>query len=143
MRLGMTLLLGVVVACSSDGGSGDACAPDDADGIVGVELAAAVTVDDTAFAPPIVKVQNRSFLTLTLRNKGTRPHGFTVDCLPTPNSRGCPTQACFPESARIAPIAPGASTTVKVMTPAVEGIYTYRSPAPGDAGLATGQLILQ
>jgi hypothetical protein len=100
-------------------------------------------VDDTGFAPPIVKVQNKSLLALTVTNRGTRPHGFSVDCLPTPNARGCPTQSCFPDDATIAPLAPGASKTVKLATPAVEGIYTYRSHADGDTALTTGQLILQ
>ena len=40
-------------------------------------------------------------------------------------------------------IAPGASVTVKFTSPAVEGIYTYRSTADGDAALGTGQFILQ
>jgi hypothetical protein len=141
MRVGWLLV--ALVACSSDGASADACAPDDADGIVGVELTAQVTVDDHGFAPPIVKVQNKSLLSLTVTNAGTRPHGFSVDCLPTPNARGCPARSCFPDDATIAPLAPGASKTVKFATPAVEGIYTYRSRADGDAALTTGQLILQ
>jgi hypothetical protein len=139
----MAMLLAVVFACSGDASGTDVCAPDDADGIVGVELAAQVTVDDRGFAPPIVKVQNKSLLVLTLTNAGTRPHGFAVDCLPTPNARGCPTQSCFPDDVTIAPLAPGASKTVKLATPAVEGIYTYRSQADGDGALTTGQLILQ
>jgi subtilase family serine protease len=102
-----------------------------------------VTVDDHGFAPPIVNVQNKSLLSLTVTNAGTRPHGFSVDCLPTPNARDCPARSCFPDDATIAPLAPGASKTVKFATPAVEGIYTYRSRADGDAALTTGQLILQ
>ncbi len=132
-----------LIACSSDEESDDVCAPDDADGIIGVDIAVALSVDDVTFAPAIVKTQNSSVVTLTLTNTGTRPHGFAVDCLPTPNSRGCPTQSCFPAEATVAPIAPGASTTVKFSNPAVEGIYTYRSTGEGDEALAKGQFILQ
>jgi hypothetical protein len=131
----------LVFACSSSDKADDPCKPDDADGVVGVDITVAVTVDDTSFQPAIIKTQNTSMVTLTLKNTGTRPHGFAVDCLPTPNTKGCPTTSCFPPEATIAPIAPGASTTVKLKTPTVEGIYTYRSSAGGDS--ATGQFILQ
>ena len=142
MRAAIVAVL-LVVACSSNGDEADVCAPDDADGIVGVEISVALTVNDGAFAPAIIKTQNKSTVTLTVTNQGSRPHGFTIDCLPTPNSRGCPTESCFPPEATIAAIAPGASATVKLETPAVEGIYTYRSTAEGDAALTTGQFILQ
>jgi hypothetical protein len=133
------------VACSSDDDDDDesSCVPDDADGIANVDIAVALSVDDSTFAPAIVKTQNSSNVTLTLTNTGTRPHGFSVDCYPTPNARGCPAEVCFPNEATIAPIAPGASATVKFTTPAYEAIYTYRSTADGDGALATGQFILQ
>ncbi len=136
----------LVAACGgSDDGDDDedSCAPDDADGITNVDITVALTVDDAAFAPAIVKTQNSSIVTLTLTNKGTRPHGFTIDCLPTPNSRGCPTESCFPAEAKVDAIAPGATATVKFTSPAVEGIYTYRSTAEGDSTITTGQFILQ
>jgi hypothetical protein len=129
-----------LLACGSDK-SDDSCKPDDADGIVNQNITVALKVDDTSFQPAIVKTQNSSTITLTLTNAGTKPHGFGVDCLATPNSNGCPTTSCFPAEATIAPVAPGASATVKFITPPVEGIYTYRSAAPGDT--ATGQFILQ
>lgn len=140
-RVGLVLL--AVVACSSSDADDDSCAPDDADGIVGVDITVALTVDDTAFTPSIVKTQNTSNVTLMLTNKGTKPHGFAVDCLPTPSSRGCPTQSCFPSDAAIAEVKPGGTVTVRFATPAVEGIYTYRSPLAADTGIATGQFILQ
>jgi hypothetical protein len=129
----------LLLSCSSD--DDDVCKPDDADGVVGVDITLVVKVDDASFQPAIVKTQNSSHVTLTLTNTGTKSHGFAVDCLPTPNGRGCPDRSCFPAEATIAPIAPGASTTVKFTSPVVEGIYIYRSTAEGDA--ATGQFILQ
>lgn len=132
---------GVLVACSSSDDDDDSCTPDDADGIDNVALTVAVTVDDTGFQPTIIKTQNSSSITLTLTNKGTKPHGFAVDCLATPNARGCPTQSCFPNETTIATVAPGANATATFATPAVEGIYTFRSPVSGDS--ATGQFILQ
>ena len=140
-------LAAVLVACSSSDDDGDddedSCVPDDADGIVDQDITVALTVDDTTFGPAIVKTQNSSKVTLTLTNKGTRAHGFSIDCLPTPNQRGCPTESCFPAEAKVAPIAAGQTATVTFTSPAVEGIYTYRSTADGDSALATGQFILQ
>jgi hypothetical protein len=131
------LALVALVACGGDDDNGTC--NDDADGITGVALTVDLTIDDTAFAPPVFKTQNSSPITLRLANKGTKPHGFTVDCLPTPNSRGCPAQSCFPAAAAVSALAPGASTTLTFTTPAVEGIYTYRSPGESQ----TGQFILQ
>lgn len=143
--LGATILFCVAAACRGDDDDGDenSCVPDDADGIANIDVNVELTVDDAAFAPAIVKTQNTSSITLTLTNKGTRPHGFAIDCHPTPNTRGCPPQICFPPEATVAPLAPGASATVKFTTPAYEAIYTYRSTAEGDSALATGQFILQ
>ena len=145
--LGAAALLCGLVACSSsdddDDDDDNSCVPDDADGIANVDITVALAVDDAAFAPAVVKTQNSSVITLTLTNNGTRPHGFSVDCYPTPNQRGCPAEVCFPSEATVAPIAPGASATVKFTTPAYEAIYTYRSTAEGDSALATGQFILQ
>src|SRR5262245_21627835 len=136
MRVAQSLLASLfgvafLLSCDADK-SDDACKPDDADGIVNVDMSVAVKVDDTSFQPAIVKTQNRSNVTLTLTNAGTKPHGFGVDRLATPNSNNCPTTSCFPAEATIAPIAPGASVTVRLTTPPVEGIYTYRSTASGD-----------
>jgi hypothetical protein len=132
----VSVLLSLVLACSSDRDD-DVCKPDDADGIASVDITVALTIDDTSFQPSIVKTQNMSHVKLTLTNAGTKPHGFSVDCLPTPNSDGCPTSSCFPVEAKIDPIAPGQSAKVEFTTPAVEGIYTFRSDE------ATGQFILQ
>lgn len=135
------ICLCIVPACSSDDSDDDACMPDDADGIASVDITVALAIDDTTFAPAIVKTQNTSVVTLTVTNTGTKPHGFAVDCLPTPNAKGCPTTSCFSAAATVPAIAPGSNATVKFTTPAVEGIYTYRSTGEGDT--ATGQFILQ
>jgi hypothetical protein len=144
--LGVWSLMGVgltvaVLGCSGDSQDGDVCAPDDQDGIVGITATFAVSVSDAAFAPAIIKTQNKSTITLTVTNAGTAPHGFAIDCLSTPNDRGCPATSCFTDAATLAPIAPGASATITFPTPGVEGIYTFRSNGPGDT--QTGQFILQ
>lgn len=133
------------VACSSsdDDASDDKCVPDDADGIIDEPANPLLTVTDTKFAPAIITTQNSSTVTLTLRNEGTTPHGFVVDCLPTPNGDGCPAQSCFPAEAKIDPIDPGDEATVTFETPLVEGIYEFHSGVAEDAGLARGQFIIQ
>ena len=131
------------IACSSDDASNDQCRPDDADGIIDEPSNHQLTVTDSKFAPAIVVTQNSSTVTLTLMNQGTRAHGFVVDCLPTPNSDGCPTQSCFPAEAEIEPIDPGDEVTVKFETPLVEGIYEFHSDVAADAELARGQFIIQ
>ncbi len=139
----IALALGSVlgaVRCSSTGGAAP-CSPGDADGIVGVSATFDLTVNDTTFAPTILKAQNRSGVTLTLTNAGTRPHGFAIDCLPTPNGNGCPATSCFGDAATIGPVAPDASATATFTTPNPEGIYTFRSDVPGDT--QTGQFIVQ
>lgn len=143
--IGGVVLLCLAVACSGDDDDDDesSCVPDDADGIANVDIKVELKVFDDRFEPAIVKTQNMSNVTLVLTNNGTRPHGFSIDCYPTPNARACPPQVCFPNEATIAPIAPGASATVAFPTPAYEAIYTYRSTADGDTALTTGQFILQ
>lgn len=132
------------VACSTDkDASHDQCQPDDADGIIDEPANPQLTVTDAKFAPAIITTQNTSTITLTLKNEGTTPHGFVVDCLPTPNSDGCPTQSCFPAEARIEPIDPGDQATVTFETPLVEGIYEFHSGVAEDAELARGQFIVQ
>jgi hypothetical protein len=132
------------VACSSSADpNDDLCLPDDADGIIDEPAKQQLTVTDAKFAPAIISTQNSSTVTLTLKNEGTTPHGFVVDCLPTPNSDGCPTQSCFPVEARIDPIDPGDEATVIFETPLVEGIYEFHSGVAEDAELAPGQFIIQ
>ena len=120
--------------CSSSNSTDDddPCAPGDADGINGGQVVLAVTVDDTAFSPAILKVQNLASISLTVTNKGTKPHDFAVDCMATPNDLGCPTTSCFPTAASIPSIAPGASATTSFATPNPEGIYVFRSNVAGD-----------
>jgi hypothetical protein len=143
-----TTLLTIVAFCSACSSSKEddhdsACTPDDADGIVSEPANPLLTVTDSGFTPKLVTVQNTSDITLTLENRGTRPHGFVVDCLPTPNSDGCPAVSCFPSEARIDALDAGDSATIRFESPLVEGIYIFHSSAPGDDELASGQLIVQ
>jgi hypothetical protein len=131
-----------------NGGGGDAgaCAAPDEDGIAGVPAVFHLYVNDDAFyrggdagTSPILTAENRSTVQLTLTNTGTRPHDFSIDCYPTPNTMGCPAQSCFPPTASIPSLAPGASATITFMTPRLDGvIYTFRSNLSGDT--QTGQL---
>jgi hypothetical protein len=126
------------------------CYPD-SDGINGGDYTFVLTVDDTGFSKNILATQNDAQATITLTNKGTRPHGFQVGCtnvLPAypvlPN--GCPASACFPSNATMPPLAPGATMTVTFDTPTPDGlIYPFRSDVPGDEdvpGLNNGQWTL-
>lgn len=114
---------------------------DDADGVSGGDYTFVVTVDDTSFTPALFAAQNGANVTLTVKNAGTKPHDFVIDCLPTPNDLGCPTSSCFEAGAAFAALAPGASETHAFVTPTPEGIYTFRSDLPGDA--QTGQFVVQ
>jgi hypothetical protein len=119
-------------ACGDDeGNGGDACAPDDLDGVIGGDVTFEVTLGDDAFSPRILTAQNRAAVTLTLTNDSSGARGFFVECLPTPNDDGCPTESCFPDEARIEPIEPGTSATAEFEVPLVEGAYTIVS-APGE-----------
>jgi hypothetical protein len=129
-----------LTGCSGED-EGDKCELEDADGIIGGSYTFALRVDDQKFVPIIIPAQNSADVTLTLTNQGTAPAGFSIDCLPTPNDDGCATEACFPESHAVAPIAAGASETVEFKIPEVEGIYTYRALAGDNA--RTGQFIVQ
>jgi hypothetical protein len=145
---------------SSSGQTG--CAPTDSDGVIGGSQTFDLTVNDTAFsagfAPdggallaPVLKAQNLASITLTLFNVGSMPHDFTVQCLPTPNSNGCPQTSCFPAGSSIPAVAPGSNATTTFVTPRTEGIYTFLSDLPGDTQPASdgglsglvGQFIVQ
>jgi hypothetical protein len=133
----------------------NACYPDN-DGINGGDYTIDLVVTDTGFyassadagTKELLATQNDAQVTLTLTNNGTTPHGFSVGCTsvlpayPTLPS-GCPTSACFPANATIAPIAPGTSTTVTFDTPTPDGIiYPFTSNAAADSavpGLNEGQ----
>lgn len=127
----MLVLALASAACSDDGASEDACVPDDLDGVIGGDVTFEVTLDDDAFSPRILTAQNRALVTLTLSNDSSEARGFFVECLQTPNDDGCPTESCFPDEARIEPIAPGESATTEFEVPLVEGAYTIVS-APGE-----------
>jgi hypothetical protein len=123
----------VLSACSASPDEGDPCQPDDADGVIGGIDVFAITVTDEEFTPKILSSQNRSSVTLKLENQGTTPHGFTIACLPTPNSDGCPEESCFPDASALAPVDPGESATAQFEVPLVEGIYAITTGVDGDA----------
>jgi hypothetical protein len=148
-------------SCSSIGADADfdrdagVCYPDN-DGITGGSYTIDLDVDDTGFLATavdggmkdIISTQNDAQVTLTLTNTGTVPHGFAVGCTNVCASYptlpvGCSPNACFPSSATIAPLAPGASATITFVTPTPDGLlYPFTSNAPGDAnvpGLNQGQ----
>jgi hypothetical protein len=118
--------------CGSDDDPADVCQPDDLDGVIGGAVTFDVTVDDGAFSPRILSAQNRATVTLTLRNAGSEPRGFFIECLPTPNDDGCATESCFPDESRIEPLEPGDEVTVSFEVPLVEGTYTIVSE-PGQS----------
>ncbi len=137
---GLGLLLLVASGCSDGTGDGS-CQPADADGVVGGKYTFQVTVDDQGFTPAILKAQNTASVTVVLHNAGSSPHGFAVACITVPNDTGCPTRSCFPDPARIDPVAPGDSATAKFVVPLVEGIYPITSTADGDTQKA--QFVVQ
>jgi hypothetical protein len=129
-------------AASDDGASGDDCFPDN-DGVTGnpTPYIFEVMVNDTGFSKMLLTTQNSAPVMLTLTNTGTKPHGFKVECTsvtpayPTVPA-GCPTTACFPAGSTIAPLAPGASTTVTFMTPIPDSlIYPFNSNEPDDSNV--------
>jgi hypothetical protein len=142
---GCGLLLAALGGCSGAEArkSNDACTPDDADGIIDEPAPLFLTVTDSEFRPKILAAQNVSEVTLTLENRGTKPHSFVVECQPTPNSDGCPSESCFPDDAKIAAVPPGDSVTIVFESPLVEGIYAFHSDVAEDGELAPGQFIIQ
>jgi hypothetical protein len=138
---------------SSSSGDGGDCYPDN-DGVNNVPSTVDIVVDDTGFyagspdsgavdydagMKTVITTQNSSTITLTLTNKGTKEHGFEVECtsvLPTyPNlPAGCSSTACFPSDSTIAPIAAGTSKTIQFVTPVPDNLnFPFKSSAPGDA----------
>ena len=131
-------------APTPDGGDGGACVPD-SDGLIGGDYVFDVTVDDTGFSKNILTTQNLASVTLTLKNAGTRAHGFEVECKPVTAPPGCAKTSCFPPASTVPPLAPGASRTVRFGTPYPEGIYTFKSSASADGAvraLNAGQFIV-
>jgi hypothetical protein len=115
------------LACGSTDLGGD-----DQDGIVGGNYVFELAVDDAMFTPTILKTQNVANVTLTLKNNGTKPHGFVIACM---------AGTCFPDAAVIEPVDPGATAMTKFQTPRAEGIYAFGSNASGDT--QSGQFIIQ
>ena len=116
------------------------CFPD-TDGINGGSYVFDLTVDDTGFSKTILSTENDATVTLTLKNTGTKPHGFVVACTnvtpayPTVPA-GCPDLACFPSNAFIAPLNPGESKTITFDTPTPDGLdYPFSSSDPSDCAV--------
>ena len=107
------------------------------DGISGGAENIVIVVDDDGFHPRLVTAQDKAKVTLTVKNQGTRPHGFAVQCVPTPNHDDCPTESCFPDKATIGPIPPGGTATTTFVAPDLERLYPVRSTVRGDD--VTGQ----
>jgi hypothetical protein len=133
-----------------DGGLDAAgCFPDN-DGINGGDYVIDLVVTDTGFyaAVPdggmkeILATQNDAQVTFTLTNEGTRPHGFKVGCVSVLASypdlpSGCPSTACFPSNAEIAPLAPGKSATIVFDTPTPDNLlYPFTSNEPADSNVS-------
>jgi len=140
-------LLAALFHCSSPSSTSATCYPD-SDGINDETYTIDLAVDDTGFSKNILATQNESQVTLTLTNTGTKPHGFQVGCVSVSSAypslpAGCSPEACFPAGATIAPILPGAKTTITFDTPTPDGlIYPFSSSAPADGtvpGLNQGQ----
>src|SRR5579864_8201428 len=133
MRTTSSMCLGLFLAsarCTSSAIGGNACRADQNGGSGGMQVVD-LTVSDTAFTvgagdagpgEPNITVENAATVTLTMTNMGTKPHDFVIQCQPTPNTNGCPTQSCFPPDADIPPLPPGASTTIVFVAPFHEGI---------------------
>ena len=130
-----------LVGCSGPANGGDRCQPGDADGIIGAKKTVGVTVDDDGFSPTPVTAQNLTMMTIQLRNTGTKPHGFAVGCVATPNDNGCPPKSCFPGEARIDPVEPGGMGTAHFTVPLTEQIYPVTSTADEDD--IEGQFVVQ
>jgi hypothetical protein len=142
------LALGLASGCSSKSDD-DRCTPGDQDGVTGARASMTVllNVSDTGYAvggvdsgstEPNITVQNLTKVVLTLTNVGTAPHGMQIACIPTGLPAGCPALSCFPDTANIAPLAPGASVTVTFVTPAVEGSYPFTDTASDSTTVGEG-----
>ena len=145
-------LILTAVHCGSSGSGGDPCSTGDQDGVGGGDYVELLSVSDTGFTvggvdsgstEPNIAVENLGNVTLTLTNTGTRPHDMVVECIPTGLPDTCMNpSSCFPNpddagstpgSITLVPtLQPGASATVKFVTPAVEGEYIFISDSPGD-----------
>lgn len=146
--------------CSSGGSatrvggqSADICAAPDQDGVNGGYYTFLVSVNDNGFTvggvdsgstEPNISLQNLGIMTLTVTNTGTKPHDMVVQCIPTGLPAACMNPiSCFdnPDDAGsstpnavtlVPPMDPGASQTLVVQVPLVEGIYNFISDVPGD-----------
>jgi hypothetical protein len=109
VRVALVALAGLALfnsSCSkgdddpNDPTNGGMCFPD-SDGLTGGAYTINVEVTDTGFVKNLITAQNDSMVTLTLKNSGTKPHGFAVGCVSVLSSYPqlpamCPTVSCFP-----------------------------------------------
>lgn len=138
-RAAKAVLLLTLAACDSEDSadaSSDPCKQPDQDGVIGGDYTFEVTVNESGFTPTILKAQNSGAITLTVRNTGSKAHGFSIECL---NVQGC--TSCFPAAAKVDQLAAGAQKTLKFTAPEQEGIFTIKSEVEGDT--FTAQFILQ
>jgi hypothetical protein len=112
------------------------CGAPDQDGVIGGGFTFELDISDTDFSPKILKSQNNGNVTLTVKNTGTKPHDFVVQCL---TASGC--TGCFPDTSKVPALQSGESKVVTFTAPPLEGIYAFSSDLPGDT--MTGQFIVQ
>jgi hypothetical protein len=136
----IVVLAAVGCGCGTNGGNTTGCTTDQ-NGVQGGHDVVFLTVTDTGFSvggpdsgstQPNITVENAATVTLTLSNVGSKPHDLAVQCMATPNSRGCPEQSCFPPGANIPALGPGQNATTTFVVPTVEGAYPFVSDLPGD-----------
>jgi hypothetical protein len=135
----MLFLLGVpLIHCSGATTPGGACYPDN-DGVNDVPQTIDLTVDDEKFSRIDITTQNDSAITFTLKNTGTKPHGFVVEStsvlLGYPNLPAeCATTASFPPESTITALAPGKSKTITFLTPTPDNItFPFKSNEADDS----------
>jgi hypothetical protein len=137
----LSRLLAILILPGACSGGQAGLGGDDQDGVVGGNYTFEITVDDSDFSPTAIwKTQNVADVTLSLKNEGTRPHGFRVRCLAVASAPSG--MSCFPKSASVAPLDPGASATTKFRVPYPEGIYDVDDGTDVPSG-PTGQFIIQ
>jgi hypothetical protein len=135
----LPIALGALALTACDDSVDTTCTPD-GDGILGTERSFFVRITDDAFEPALLTAQNLTQATLQIENATTEERDFSVDCVQTPNDRGCPAEWCFPDSANAPAIAPGESVSVAFEVPRYEAIYTFRSGS--GEGALTGQFVV-
>src|SRR5262245_43227466 len=81
VAMALSLLAAHCSSTEPDDDDDGGCGPPDQDGVLGGDYSFEVSVNDTGFDPVILKAQNSGKVTVKLKNTGTKPHGFAVQCL--------------------------------------------------------------